>query len=86
MISCIVRVTDRYIDSGRVSLQQQHLDLYVAGQLASVVLFTKDLTTFIKEYKGQDLRDLIASAIRRGRNTAPNPFTGAEEYYYLADR
>jgi len=83
MISAIIRVKDAYINSSNVSLQQEHLELFIQGKLFSVVLAdTKN--NVLQEFKGPDLSRLIASAINNGKRIA-NTSHGTD-YYYLGDR
>lgn len=85
MISAIIRVSEKYVNSDHVSIQQEHIELYLSGSLYSVCLFTKD-NEFLKEYRDRDLTRLIGSAVTNGRRSATNHFTGAQEFYYLGER
>jgi hypothetical protein len=85
MISAIIRVGEKYAKSDFISIQQEHIKLYLEGSLYSVCLFTKE-NEFLKEYKDRDLQELLGSALANGRRTAVNHFTGAQEFYYLGKR
>lgn len=83
MISSIVRVKDKYVDSNNVSLQPEHLNLYINGKLISIVLAdTND--NIIAEFKGPALTQLMASAIANGKRTVET-YRGTE-HYYLGNR
>lgn len=85
MISSIVRVTEKHVQSQFVSLQQEHLELWARGQLYSICLFTRE-NLLIKEYKDKELAELLGSAISNGRRSGVNHFTGNTEFYYLGER
>jgi len=85
MVTCKICTADKHIDSKFVSIQQEHVRLYVDGKLFSVELYDFQ-RNFIKEYKDFELSKLIGSAIAKGRRVGNNRTTGEPEFYYLGDR
>lgn len=85
MVSCTIRVGDKHSKSDFASIQQEHVELYTAGKLFSILLCHKD-SSLIKEYKDLELAKLIGSAISRGRRKGTNIFNGETEFYFLGDR
>jgi len=85
MVTCTIRVSERHEESSCVSIQQEHVELYIKGQLCSLIVCRKD-GTFLREYKDHDLAKLIGSAISRGRRKGVNFFTNDTEFYFLGDR
>jgi hypothetical protein len=85
MVSCTIRVSDVHVHSDFVSIQQEHIELHLKGQLYSILVCTKS-NELLKEYKGDELAELLGSAVARGRRQATNKFTGANEFYYLGSR
>lgn len=85
MVTCTVRVSEKYAQSEYVSIQQEHVELYTRGQLFSILLCHRD-NSLIHEYKDLELARLIGSALSRGRRRGTNSFTGETEFYFLGDR
>lgn len=83
MVSCIIRVKDAYVNSSNVSLQPTHIELFVKGELFSIVL-ADQRNEVIKEFQGPELAKLIGSGIANGKRVA-NTSHGAQ-YYYLGER
>ncbi len=80
MITSIIRVTSKYVNSASVSIQHEHLDLYLKGQLYGILLCDMDMN-LLKEYRDAELAKLLGSAISNGRRRASNG-----ETYYLGNR
>lgn len=85
MISSIICVSNKHINSSHFSIQQEHIELFLKGSLVSLVLCDKDYN-LINKYDKVELQQVIGEAIKNGRRTAENPITGATEFYYLAPR
>jgi hypothetical protein len=81
MINVVVYVTDKYKDSGKFSLQQTHLELYVQGKLRYLELRSYD-NEFLCSYTEEKLGQVMSSALARGHRW---PAAGGDPYY-LADR
>lgn len=84
MVSCIIRLTEKYENSANVSLQQEHIELFIAGQLRSIVVSNWPYTV-VSEYEGQALAKLVGSAITNGRRQAYRDGL-SDGFYYLAAR
>jgi hypothetical protein len=85
MVTCAIRISEKNEKSEFVSIQQNHVELYVKGQLYSIILWDKT-GSVIKEYKDQELSQLIGSAISRGRRKGINAFNDQTEFYFLGNR
>ena len=85
MISAVICVSDKHINSEWFSLQQEHVELHARGSLYSIVLCDKDYN-LLKIYKASDLNEVIGKAIANGRRQSVNPVSGDREFYYLARR
>jgi hypothetical protein len=85
MITSVIRISPQHENSDYISIQQAHVDLFVRGQLHSVLLMNMS-SEILQEYKGIELSKLIGSAISRGRKTGTNYLTNLSEFYYLGDR
>lgn len=85
MISSVVCLSDKHLNSEWFSLQQEHVELHAKGSLYSIVLCDKGYAV-LNVYKGQELNEVVGKAIANGRRRSTNPISGDTEFYYLARR
>lgn len=83
MVTCTIKSTEARLNSANISLQQDHIELYVQDRLFSIEHRDHN-DNILKVYQGPELSRLIASAIARGRRYA-NTAHGTD-IYYLGER
>jgi len=83
-ITCLIRTSRP--ESGRISLQESHIKLFLNDELHSIVL-TDMADEMIASFSGTRLAKCIGSAISRGKQYPPKHYSNSNsgEFYYLGD-